>query len=229
MTKPKNPKPKPSEIDNLDPWERPGFFDEDAEPMVAAVLDPDSEDHDKFLVKYPAGMKVSTHDRRAREKRNEFLEHLARYGSPKLAAKKVGLGERGLYLARQKYPDFEANWKMAKAIYMEFIADESVRKRAINGTSRAVWFQGKIVGFETMFDSGITQFYMKGSMPEKYGEKREISFAAGTGFGVVLLGPVVKDESAWEQTSMRIHAGQTIDGTVNKEPVPKKSVTIERQ
>lgn len=151
-------------------------------------------------VKYAEGARPPTaRQLEARIKRNQFLEVLMNTGNPVRAAASVGRSWREMYAARQRHPKFDENWIMAKKIYHEFVANEKLRKRAIDGVREPQWYQGEIVGYTVKFDSGLTQFYMKGAMPEVYGDKRELKIDGGLTFGIAWVPGTVLDAEAWQQ------------------------------
>lgn len=53
-------------------------------------------------------------------------------------------------------------------------------KRASVGWEEPVFYQGKKCGTVRRFDGGLGQFLLRGLMPEKYGNKTEISGPQGT-------------------------------------------------
>jgi hypothetical protein len=134
-----------------------------------------------------------------------FLNVLARTGSTKKAAMAVKLTPRALLLARDRIPDFAKNWDMAIEIYREFVADEKIRQRAIDGQKKAVWYQGEIVGYEITYDSGLTQFWARANMRDKYGDKSEIKVTGGLTHGVALLPATMVNQLDWEKQASKVH------------------------
>jgi len=191
-----------------DPWEdEPDLIPPVLTPAVVEEVfeDPDlqisEEDGDEnWVIKYAEGGKPPTpRDLEARKRRIVFLETLMKTGNAVLAASRSGVGWRAHYLARDRHPDFARNWDMAVAIYHTFVANEKIRKRALDGIRKPVWYQGEIVGYEVHLDSGLTQFYMKSAMPAVYGDKRELKIEGGLTFGVALIPGMVTDVATWEE------------------------------
>jgi hypothetical protein len=216
--------PDPWEIDDCgpDPWEP----DEVVESRELAISEEDSDE--MWSVKYAPGAKEPTkRDLEAREKRNRFLDVLMRTGNAVLAAARVGVGWRALYLARSRHPDFDSNWNMATKIYNTFVAQEKMRKRALDGIRKPIYYQGNIVGYEVYYDSGLTQFYMRGAMPDVYGDKRELKIEGGLTFGVALLPSTMKSLGEWEDKAKRLYDnGEIIDitPTSTESPAPKEGL-----
>lgn len=63
-------------------------------------------------------------------------------------------------------PRFEAAEKAAS----RSLEDEAVR-RAAHGLKKAVWYKGKVVGYETEFSDSLLLALLKGNNPEKFRER----------------------------------------------------------
>ncbi len=213
----------------LDPWET-----DDWETSEERGLD-HAYDQDEWTVKYPPTKNpLRPADLDIRKKREVFLTHLAMDGSPQRAAQNAGLGYRALRLAYNKYPDFAEQWELAKIIYAEFVAEDEVRRRAIEGYVKDVWYKGNPVGSEIQYDSGLTIAWLKANLREKYTERKETKIEGSLNFGIALLPARGQNIEEWERNALDMHAGQTIiDITPNKSETveaPKKNsgTTISR-
>ena len=197
--------------EELDPWDVP-----DAEPSVPARLEPLKEvdedrqmrarksNEDEWVIKYPEGKRPPNQlDLRMREGHRKFLSVLAKTGSPKKAAMAAGFTPRAFELARRKFPDFNLNWEMAMAIFYQFEAEEAIRHRAIDGTLKAIYYQGQKVGYERVYDSGLTQFWYKSNMRDKYGEKSELQISGNINHGVAMLPARATDMDEWERQAAK--------------------------
>lgn len=152
---------------------------------------------------HASGKAASQREIAARKKREQFLNHLSMHGSPTKGAKHVGLTRRALYLARQDHPDFARNWDMAMDIYHMFEAEEHLRKRVIDGILEPIYYQGSVCGYKRVYDSGLTQFWYKANMRDKYGDKTDVSINANINYGVAVLPARAKDPLSWEQRAAR--------------------------
>ena len=223
-----------------DPWEDepdlvpaklaqvPAVIDE----IVEADIEISEEDGDEnWVVKYSGDKPPTANDLKARKNRITFLETLMQTGNVVLAAARSGVGWRAHYLARDRHPDFARNWDMAINIYHTFVANEKIRKWAIDGLRKPVWYQGQIVGYEVQRDSGMAQFYMKSAMPAIYGDKREIKIEGGLSFGIAVIPGMISDVSTWEARAKQVQDGiKTIDITpkdVGKQVKPQPAKTPE--
>ncbi len=115
------------------------------------------------------------------EKRRErFLAALAETASVTKACQLAHLPRISAYQWRRSYPDFAAAWEAALDLGNETLEDEAVR-RAVEGTEKPVYQQGRLVGLVQEYSDTLLIFLLKGRRPEKYGEKlrQEISGPGG--------------------------------------------------
>lgn len=156
-------------------------------------------DEDEWIVQYPIG-KMATTSRgfRMQESHRKFLSTLAQTGSTKKAAIACGLTYRALTLAKQKFKDFSDNWEMAKEIYLMFHAEETLRQRVIDGTLEPITYQGRVTGYKRTYDSGLTQFWFKSNMRDKYGDQSEVKISGNINHGVAILPSRSTSMEEWE-------------------------------
>lgn len=219
----------PATTQALDPWETDEWETSEEKGLDHAY------GKDQWEVKYPPTKNALREaDLEIRRKREVFLTELAVNGSPQKAAQRAGLGYRALRLAYNKYPDFAEQWELAKIIYAEFVAEDEVRRRAIEGYVKDVWYKGVPVGSEINYDSGLTIAWLKANLRDKYTERKETKIEGSLNFGIALLPARGQSVEEWERQALDMHAGQTIiDITPNKSEdvsAPKKNTgtTISR-
>lgn len=104
------------------------------------------------------------------KKLNIFLLHLGRTGSVTAAAARAGLSRRALYKHRAADEAFAGYWDEALNLGVERLQDDAMR-RALQGTARGVFRNGKQVGSVQQFDNRLLQFLLKAHRPETYGER----------------------------------------------------------
>lgn len=223
MTKqPKTPATTELEEDDLvDPWDKPGFEDDlvdDPEAVIIkatpvksdeAQMNVAKETPGEWAVEYDDdenGKMLHQHELRARIKREKFLQVLSNCGSLKKAAAAVKLTPRALLLARDKYPGFAKNWAIALDVYKHFHAEEVLHHRAIEGVLEPITYQGRVTGYKKTYDSGLTQFWFKNNMREKYGDKQDINVNANVNHGVMLLPVRGGDMASWEKQALHYHS-----------------------
>ncbi|MDP2377155.1 hypothetical protein [Reyranella sp.] len=83
-----------------------------------------------------------------------FLREFARTCSVSAACRAAGLARRTVYRWRDADADFRARWENARGRVVERLRDE-VMERALVGTERPVWQDGRIAGHETVVDTRV--------------------------------------------------------------------------
>ena len=101
---------------------------------------------------------------------NSFLMHLGRTGSVTFAAARASLPRRALYKRRAADETFAGQWEEALQLGVDRLQDDAMR-RALQGTQRAVFRNGRQVGSVQQFDNRLLQFLLKAHRPETYGER----------------------------------------------------------
>jgi hypothetical protein len=103
---------------------------------------------------------------------NTFLHHLGRSGSVTFAAEQTGLERRTLYRRRNNDEAFAAQWDEALNLGIDRLQDDAMR-RALDGTERPVWRNGKQVGSVQLYDNKLLQFLLRAHRPEVYADKKQ--------------------------------------------------------
>ena len=70
-------------------------------------------------------------------------------------------------------------WAEAEEHFNDMLQAEAVR-RAVEGTEKGIWHQGKLVGIEQQYSDPLLMFLLKGKKPETFGNKVEHSVAQKT-------------------------------------------------
>ena len=83
-----------------------------------------------------------------------FLREFARTGSISGACRAAGLARRTVYRWRDADADFRARWDNARGRAVERLQDE-VMERALVGSERPVWREGRIAWHETVVDTRV--------------------------------------------------------------------------
>lgn len=95
-----------------------------------------------------------------------------------VAAQNAGIQRNSHYRWRRKYPEYAERFAVQQALAAEYFESECI-DRAIRGKPEPVYYQGKRCGTITRYSDGLAQFILRGLMPEKYGNKTEISGPQG--------------------------------------------------
>lgn len=113
---------------------------------------------------YPKGM-ARTPDRTPKKAwKTVFLEELARRGSVVGAARKARIARSVTYLERELDPAFAALWTEAIQISNELMLEEA-RRRAVDGTLRPVFQNGRRVGAVREYSDTLIIFLIKAHNP----------------------------------------------------------------
>ncbi len=103
---------------------------------------------------------------------NAFFHHLGRTGSVTVAARRAQLRRSSLYERRQNDDEFAERWSRALDLGVERLQDNAMN-RAMNGTEKPVWRNGRQVGSVRQFDNKLLQFLLRAHRPEVYGDKKQ--------------------------------------------------------
>lgn len=104
-----------------------------------------------------------------------FIDALLKHRSVTKACLAIGRSRSGVYVHRKKDPDFAAAWDEAVEINVDDLEGGSL-KRAIDGWSEPVFYNGKICGHKQRYSDALTIFFLKYLRPEKYGDKALLAY-----------------------------------------------------
>src|SRR5215813_2043956 len=107
------------------------------------------------------GTKVPT------KKIERFLNALARGFSVQRACDEIGIARKTAYKLRQRLPDLAERWAEAIEAGTDYLEDEA-RRRAAEGVSKPVFYQGEQCGSVQEFSDTLLIFLLKGRRPEKF-------------------------------------------------------------
>ena len=109
--------------------------------------------------------------RPSHQKLDAFLHHLGRTGSVTYAATRTGLRRNMLYKLKASDEEFAARGAAALDLGVERLQDDAMR-RALQGTERAVFRNGRQVGSVRQYDNRLLQFLLRAHRPEVYAERK---------------------------------------------------------
>ncbi|TAJ41972.1 MAG: hypothetical protein EPO55_03510 [Reyranella sp.] len=93
-----------------------------------------------------------------------FFHHLGRTGSVTVAANRAQLRRSSLYQRRQDDEAFAERWAQALDLGVERLQDNAMN-RALHGTPKPVWRNGRQVGSVQQFDNRLLQFLLRSHRP----------------------------------------------------------------
>jgi len=106
-----------------------------------------------------------------------FLHHLGRTGSVTFAAAHAGVERRTLYRLRARDEAFAGHWDEALQLGIDRLQDDAMR-RALDGTERPVFRNGKQVGSVVQYDNRLLQFLLRAHRPEIYADRGKAAAAS---------------------------------------------------
>ena len=111
------------------------------------------------------------HDGWTAERQLAFIEALAQTACVEEACAAVGMGRTAAYAlkARSEAVSFRIAWDAALDMGVKRLSD-AVIGRAINGTSRPVFYKGEVVGERRYFDERLSMFLLRYREPARYGK-----------------------------------------------------------
>ena len=101
-----------------------------------------------------------------------FLRFLSLSGSVTYASARAGIERRTLYRRKAADEAFAAQWDEALQLGIDRLQDNAMQ-RALHGTERTVWRNGKQVGSTQQYDNRLLQFLLRAHRPEVYGAKQQ--------------------------------------------------------
>jgi len=105
-------------------------------------------------------------------KKKIFLKTLRQTGNASAAAREAGVDLQKAYEKRKKDKTFQADWTMAIEGALDDL-EEEIRRRALEGTDKPVYYAGKKCGTITSFNDNLAMFLLKAKRPEVFSEEAE--------------------------------------------------------
>jgi hypothetical protein len=117
-------------------------------------------------------------ERTVLERQQNFLRAYANCFSIDRAAEQARVDRSFHFRWFRKSRKYAELFEKIKANAANYLETEAIT-RAGEGWEEDVYYQGNVCGTVRRFDSGLTQFLLRGMMPHKYGSKTEISGPEG--------------------------------------------------
>ena len=106
----------------------------------------------------------------------EKIAYLAAYsilGNVTYSAKCAGISTSTVYQWQKKDEDFMEQYAIADQAHLDYMEFEAQR-RAVEGTTEDVYYQGEVVGQKTNYSDTLLRFLLEGKDPGKYGKTNKI-------------------------------------------------------
>lgn len=104
------------------------------------------------------------------------IAYLAAYsilGNVTYSAKCAGVSTTTVYRWQKKDPDFKEQYAIADQAHLDYMELEAQR-RAVEGTTEDVYYQGEVVGQKTNYSDTLLRFILEGKDPARYGKTNKI-------------------------------------------------------
>jgi len=99
--------------------------------------------------------------------KSKFLQWLRRGYTPGKACREIGVRIGTVREWRKDDPDFAISWEEADDEGSDFLEDE-LRRRAVEGIDKAVWYRGAKVGTETNYSDGLLMSLLQARKPARF-------------------------------------------------------------
>jgi hypothetical protein len=102
-----------------------------------------------------------------------FLNVLASSGNVSAACRAVGVNRQRAYDTRARDDAFRQNWNAALENALDDLEGE-LRRRALEGTDKPVYFGGKLVGDVKAYNDNLGMFLLKSRRREVFGDSVKV-------------------------------------------------------
>jgi hypothetical protein len=100
----------------------------------------------------------------------KFLARYAETGNITRSSEYAGMTRIAVYKRKKDDPQFAMDLDAAYVIAVDKM-EEECQRRAFDGYQRDIYWQGQVVGQETLFSDSMAMFLLKGAKPEKYRDR----------------------------------------------------------
>ena len=112
--------------------------------------------------------------------KRRFLRSFEACSSIVKAARWAKIHRQNHYDWMEDDPAYEKAFRLAEKRAARTLEDEAVR-RAHEGLRKAVWYKGKIVGYETEYSDTLLLALLKGNAPDKFRERASLEHTGKDG------------------------------------------------
>ena len=126
---------------------------------------------------------------------SRFLKCFEACASVTQAARWTKITRAAHYLWMKESRAYSDAFADSERVAARTLEDEAVR-RAHQGLRKAVWYKGRIVGYETEFSDTLMALLLKGAMPKKYGTTNTAMELTGAGGGPIQLTQIREEMAA---------------------------------
>ena len=143
--------------------------------------------------------RLKNDDRTREEKMQDVLDAIETCGNITASCKKTKVNRKTLYEWEKTIPEFKSALDAARKIGAQGLEDEAIR-RAYSGTLKPVFHQGVKVATVREFSDTLLIFLLKGSQPEKFKDRTQLSGDAANPIVHEVKSTVVFEDMSEQQT-----------------------------
>jgi hypothetical protein len=104
---------------------------------------------------------------------DKFIEALKNSNCVGYAANMAGIDRTTAYKHRQDNPAFVERWNDAKEMSVEEV-EVTMRHRVMNGVSKGIYYQGKLIATEQVYNTALMCAWLNANCPEKYRQNYDL-------------------------------------------------------
>lgn len=134
----------------------------------------------RHTIKLPSGKRLRLKRKKAYDKgrfdtemREQYLALIREGVTNKDAAAACGCGTKYFQRRRKEDPEFEAAYQEARADGDDVIRAE-IHRRGVEGVKRAIYHDGKVVGYKQEYSDQLLMFLAKARMPQEFGDRQTV-------------------------------------------------------
>lgn len=147
----------------------------------------------------------------------KFCEYLARTANVTKACEAINVSRVQVYHERRRNEEFAEAWDAAREAGLDALEEEA-RRRALDGVTEDVYYQGTVVGQKINYSDTLLMFLLNGGRPEVYRNRHEVTGAGGEPLmqGVVQM-PMAVNSEDWAEFAAQQQANLKQGATDNSD------------
>lgn len=149
------------------------------------------------------------------QKKELFLDNLRITANVSDAARSIGVSRQAVYNERKEDKDFGLAWEDALGEALDNL-EAALYKRAINGVTNDVFYEGSPCGTKTEYSDAAAMFLLKNRRPEVFSDKVRTELTGKDG-GAIQLQNLSANELAARVIALLERAGER-RASSNSEP-----------
>ena len=129
-------------------------------------------------------MSLNDYEAKTIRRQNAFLAAYEIRGVVSQAARDAGVSVRAHSNWLNDDEDYAERFHDAHIVCCDLLEAEA-RRRAVEGVEEEIYFQGEVVGSKMKYSDTILMFLIKGALPDKYADRKQLSGYNGGALEIV--------------------------------------------